>query len=111
MSKKLFVGNLSYDLTQEGMQQVFSEVGTVVSARIVTDRTTGRSKGFAFVEMSTNEEGQEAIRVLNGREILGRPLRVTEANDNPPLRKEGGRFKSHRQDSDYGSRPRHQNGY
>lgn len=79
MSKKLFIGGISYSTTQETLQEAFSEVGTVESAVIITDKMTGRSKGFGFVEMSTEEEAQKAIETLNGKEIDGRTINVSEA--------------------------------
>lgn len=79
MVKKLYVGNLSYDMTQEQLQELFAQVGTVASVSIITDRDTGRSKGFAFVEMDTEENAQEAIKRFNGRSINNRNLTVNEA--------------------------------
>ena len=79
MSKKLFVGNLNFRTTSEDIREIFSQVGTVESASVVEDRQTGRSRGFAFVEMSTEEEAAVAIDQLNGREFFGRTLRVTQA--------------------------------
>lgn len=79
MSKKLFVGNLNFRTTSEDIREIFSQVGTVESASVVQDRETGRSRGFAFVEMSTDEEAAAAIERFNGMELSGRNLRVTEA--------------------------------
>ena len=79
MSKKLYVGNLAFQTTSQELQEIFSQVGTVESASIVEDRDTGRSRGFAFVEMSTNAEAAAAIDQLNGKEIGGRALKVNEA--------------------------------
>ena len=79
MSTKLYVGNLSFDTTTEDLEKMFGEVGTVESTNIIEDRDTGRSRGFAFVEMSSKEEGQTAISTLNGKEIGGRALLVNEA--------------------------------
>ena len=79
MSTKLYVGNLSFDTSSEQLQTIFSETGTVQSASIVEDRDTGRSRGFAFVEMSSNEEGAAAISQFNGKEVGGRMLKVNEA--------------------------------
>jgi RNA recognition motif-containing protein len=76
---KLYVGNLSFDTTQQDLEQIFGEIGTVESSNIIEDRDTGRSRGFAFVEMSSKEEGQNAIARLNGKEIGGRILTVNEA--------------------------------
>jgi RNA recognition motif-containing protein len=79
MSIKLFVGNLSYEMTEEQLSTLFSEAGAVASAKIITDRHTGQPRGFGFVEMETKMEGQKAISMLNGRNVEGRPLAVNEA--------------------------------
>jgi len=79
MSMKLYVGNLSFQTSSEDLQQLFSQAGTVESASVVEDRETGRSRGFGFVEMSTNEEGQAAIQQFNGKDFNGRNLTVNEA--------------------------------
>jgi len=79
MSMKLYVGNLSFQTSSEDLQQLFAQAGTVESASVVEDRETGRSRGFGFVEMSSNEEGQAAISQFNGKEINGRSLTVNEA--------------------------------
>lgn len=79
MSKRLYVGNLGYNVTRENLEQLFSQFGTVQSADIIMDRGTGRSKGFAFVEMASDSEAQSAIDALNGKEHGGRPLTVNEA--------------------------------
>ena len=79
MSMKLYVGNLSYSTTDADLNRLFSESGTVESATVITDRDTGRSKGFGFVEMASREEGEAAIKALNGTEIGGRSLTVNEA--------------------------------
>jgi RNA recognition motif-containing protein len=79
MSMKLYVGNLSFNTTTEELEKTFGEVGTVESTNIIEDRETGRSRGFAFVEMSSSEEGQAAITNLNGKELNGRELLVNEA--------------------------------
>ncbi|HEU4796286.1 MAG TPA: RNA-binding protein [Pyrinomonadaceae bacterium] len=79
MSKKLYVGNLSFQTTSQDLQDFFAQAGTVESASVITDRDTGQSKGFAFVEMSTDEEAAAAIEQFNGRELDGRMLRVNEA--------------------------------
>ena len=79
MSTKLYVGNLSFNTTNEDLQQLFSQTGTVESANIVEDRDTGRSRGFGFVEMSSAAEAQTAIEQFNGKEIDGRSLTVNEA--------------------------------
>ena len=79
MGKKLYVGNLSYQVDSSELEQLFGQHGTVVSAQIINDRDTGRSKGFGFVEMSSDEEAQAAITALNGQEHNGRALTVNEA--------------------------------
>lgn len=79
MSKKLYVGNLSYSVKNEDLEQAFSSFGAVTSATVLTDRDTGRSKGFGFVEMSNDNEATEAINSMNGRELSGRALIVNEA--------------------------------
>ncbi len=79
MSIKLYVGNLSFDTTGADLSDLFSQNGTVTSASIVTDRETGRSRGFGFVEMSDRAEGMSAIRDLNGTDLHGRDLTVNEA--------------------------------
>ncbi len=79
MSTKLYVGNLSFNTSNEDLQELFGQAGTVESTNIIEDRDTGRSRGFAFVEMSSKEEGAAAIEQLNGKEIDGRALVVNEA--------------------------------
>jgi len=79
MSTKLYVGNISFNTSNQDLEDMFGKVGTVLSSNIIEDRETGRSRGFAFVEMSTNEEAQSAIASLNGKEIDGRALLVNEA--------------------------------
>ena len=79
MAKKLYVGNLSFQTTSQDLQDLFAQAGTVDSASVITDRDTGQSKGFAFVEMSTDEEATAAIEQFNGKELDGRMLRVNEA--------------------------------
>lgn len=79
MAKKLYVGNLSYDTTDSNLQQMFEEFGTVLSAQVIMDRDSGRSKGFGFVEMESNQEAQAAIDGLNEKQVGGRPLTVNEA--------------------------------
>lgn len=96
MGKKLYVGNLPYSTTNESLTSTFSECGTVESVKIITDRDTGRSKGFAFVEMSSDEEAQEAIDKFNGFEIDGRALTVNEARPMQPRNSGGGGFRGNR---------------
>jgi cold-inducible RNA-binding protein len=79
MAMKLYVGNLSYEMTEEQLNTLFSEAGEVTSAKIITDRHTGQPRGFGFVEMETKMDGQKAISMLNGRNLDGRPLAVNEA--------------------------------
>lgn len=79
MGKKLYVGNLSYDVNDSDLQQLFSEHGSVVSAQVIMDRDTGRSKGFGFVEMGSDGEAQAAMAALDSKEHGGRALKVNEA--------------------------------
>jgi RNA recognition motif-containing protein len=79
MAKKLYVGNLAFHTTSQDLQDLFGQVGTVESAQIIEDRDTGQSKGFAFVEMSTDAEAASAIDQFNGKEVSGRMLKVNEA--------------------------------
>lgn len=79
MGKKLYVGNLSYDIAKNDLERMFGTHGTVVSAQVITERDTGRSKGFGFVEMGSEQEAQAAIAALNGTMVGGRNLTVNEA--------------------------------
>lgn len=79
MAKRLFVGSLSYDVTQSQLEELFSGIGKVESATLITDKFSGRSKGFGFVEYSTDEEADKAIKDLNGKEVEGRAIVVNEA--------------------------------
>jgi RNA recognition motif-containing protein len=79
MSMKLYVGNLSFNTTSGDLEQAFGEFGTVESANVIEDRDTGRSRGFGFIEMSSKEEGRQAISAMNGKEVDGRELIVNEA--------------------------------
>src|SRR3954468_15470588 len=88
MGKKLYVGNMSYQVDSSTLEQMFSAHGTVESAEVIADRETGRSKGFGFVEMSTDAEAQAAIAALNGQEHDGRQLTVNEAK--PKEKRSGG---------------------
>jgi len=115
MGTRLFVGNLSFDVSDDDLRQAFSEAGSCSSASIVRDRMTGKSRGFGFVEMSTDEEAKRAVSTLNGRDLQGRAMNVSEARERgagpaaprmssfrsfgapsgggqepPPFRKEGG---------------------
>jgi len=87
MGKKLYVGNLPYGVADGDLQRLFEPHGTVESAQVIMDRDTGRSKGFGFVEMGSDQEAQAAIAALNGQDMDGRPLTVNEARPKP----EGGR--------------------
>ena len=88
MGKKLYVGNLSYSLTDDLLMEAFSKSGTVESARVITDRDSGRSKGFGFVEMASDGEATKAIEQWNGQMLEGRALNVSEAKPQAP--REGG---------------------
>ncbi|NLF26150.1 MAG: RNA-binding protein [Deltaproteobacteria bacterium] len=90
MGKKLFVGNLSFNLSEESLEQFFSEVGKVESVKIVKDQRSGRSKGFGFVEMSSEEEAANAISDLNNRNLEGRNISVAEAKPQAPRDDRGG---------------------
>ncbi len=79
MAKKLFVGNLSYSVTSDGLREMFAGYGQVDSATVITDRDSGRSKGFGFVEMANDEEAEAAIKEMDGKETDGRRLTVNEA--------------------------------
>ena len=88
MGKKLYVGNLSFHMDEQSLTDIFAAIGTVETTRIITDRETGRSKGFAFVEMSSDAEALAAIEKLHGTEQSGRNINVTEAKPMAP--REGG---------------------
>lgn len=89
MAKKLYVGNLPYNIVDSDLQKVFEDHGTVESAQVIMDRDTGRSKGFGFVEMGSDQEAQAAIQALNGQDFNGRALTVNEAR--PREERSGGR--------------------
>jgi len=89
MGRRLYVGNLPYSATQESLQAAFDSCGTVESATVITDRDTGQSKGFGFVEMSSDGEAQKAVQQLNGTDMDGREIKVNEARPKAP-RGEGG---------------------
>lgn len=91
MGKKLFVGNLPYSIDDASLRDMFAEVGEVTSASIITDRDTGRSRGFGFVEMANDADAQSAIDALNGHAIDGRQLTVNEARPREPRRDMHGR--------------------
>ena len=97
MAKKLYVGGLSYDTTEGTLKETFSGAGTVESATVIMDRMSGRSKGFGFVEMATDEEAQKAIEMFNGKELDGRNITVNEARPMVP-RNGGGGFRGDSRD-------------
>ena len=90
MSAKLFVGNLSFETTSDEIRDLFSEVGAVDSCQVITDRDTGRSKGFGFVEMNTKADAIAAREKLNGQDLHGRSLKVDEAKPKTDSRANGG---------------------
>ena len=90
MAKKLYVGNLSYSTTESALSELFGGFGEVASVNLITDRMSGRSKGFAFVEMTEYDAAQEAINQLNGKEVDGRALKVAEARPKRETRGGGG---------------------
>ncbi len=92
MAKKLYVGSLSYDTTDQSLKDAFSKAGNVETATVIIDRMSGRSKGFGFVEMATDEEAKAAIEMWNGKELDGRTVVVNEAKPMEPRapRREGG---------------------
>jgi RNA recognition motif-containing protein len=90
MGKKLYVGNLPFSATDESLQEMFAQSGSVTSAKIIMDRDTGRSKGFGFVEMSSDQEASDAIQKLNGQSVGGRAITVAEARPVTPREDRGG---------------------
>ena len=100
MAKKLYVGNLAFQTTSQDLQELFAQAGTVESATVIEDRDTGRSKGFAFVEMSTEDEAASAIGQFNGKEVAGRALKVNEAR--PRENRSGGGFGGNRSGGGFG---------
>ena len=88
MGTKLFVGNLSYGTTSQDLETHFRQIGETTSAQVITDRESGRSRGFGFVEMASNDDAQRAIRELDGKELQGRTINVSEARERAP--REGG---------------------
>jgi RNA recognition motif-containing protein len=88
MAKKIYVGNLNYSTTENQLDELFSQYGTVLSTNIITDKFTDRSKGFGFVEMEEEDAATAAISSLNGNELDGRQLRVNEAYDKKPRRRD-----------------------
>ena len=91
MGNKLYVGNLPFSATDDSLREMFGQAGQVESARIIADRDTGRSKGFGFVEMATEQEATDAIQKFNGKEVDGRALTVNEARPMAPRDGGGGR--------------------
>jgi RNA recognition motif-containing protein len=87
---KLFVGGLPFSTTSEELEQIFAEFGTVASAKVITDRDTGRSKGFGFVEFENDDEGKKAEAEMNGKEVGGRSVTVNEARPKQPRENRGG---------------------
>jgi len=85
----IYVGNLSFNVTEEELKEAFSEFGNVERVNIIKDRSSGRSKGFGFVDMPDSSEAEEAIKVLDGRNLRGRDLKVNQANEKPRERKPG----------------------
>ena len=92
MGKKLYVGNLPFSASDDSLQQIFSQAGTVQSAKVIMDRDSGRSKGFGFVEMSTEAEAQDGIAKFNGADYEGRAMTVNEAKPMVPRENRGGGF-------------------
>lgn len=90
MAARIFVGNLPFSIDSEGLRQLFSQAGTIVSAEVVMDRMTGRARGFGFVEMASDEETQNAINTLNGQEIDGRKIVVNLARPREERPRNGG---------------------
>ena len=90
MGNKLYVGGIAYSVTEQQLQEIFSPHGTVESAKVITDRMTGRSRGFGFVEMGSDSEAQAAIEALNGTELEGRSITVNEAKPQKPRTDGGG---------------------
>lgn len=93
MAKKLYVGGLSYSTTEDALRDAFSQIGAVESATIIKDKMSGRSKGFGFVEMSSDEEAEKAIEMWNGKELDGRKLTVNEARPLEPRAPRQGGFR------------------
>lgn len=92
MGKKLFVGNVPYNVTEDELKSAFAEAGEVASVAIITDKMTGRPRGFVFVEMATEEGAQKAIELMNGKEVGGRALNVNEAKPREDRPSNGGGY-------------------
>jgi RNA recognition motif-containing protein len=115
MENKLYVGNLSYSTTDQDLHDLFTQAGTVTSAIVMTDRETGRSKGFGFVEMSSAEEAQKAISLFHGKEFQQRPLTVNVARPREDRKFSGGGYQGGgggygRREGGYGDRSRSRDG-
>jgi len=104
LGTKLYVGNLSYDISKNDLEQMFAVYGTVVSAQVITDRETQRSKGFGFIEMGTDQQAQAAISALNGKSVDGRALTVNEARPQEPRSGGGAGFAGARRGPGGGAR-------
>lgn len=100
MTSKLYVGNLPYSATEEQLKELFAQAGETAQITVIRDRETGRSKGFGFVEMATEEGAQEAIRRFNGYQMNNRPLTVNEARPREERPNTGGGFQRERRDRD-----------
>ncbi|MGH7856833.1 MAG: RNA recognition motif domain-containing protein [Candidatus Binatia bacterium] len=81
MGKKLYIGNLGYEVTSPDLEQLFAQAGNCISAAVIMDRDTGRSRGFGFVEMESPAEAQKAIQMFDGKDLKGRPIKVNEARE------------------------------
>ncbi len=90
MTKKLFVGGISYETTEDTLKETFAKAGTVESATVIIDKISGRSKGFGFVEMSSEEEAQKAVEMFNGKELDGKNITVNEARPMESRPRQGG---------------------
>lgn len=112
MAKKIYVGNLSFSVTDDELQQAFTSFGNVLSARVVMDKMSGRSKGFGFVEIEEDSSADEAISKMDGQTIAGRPVRVSEAKpqEDRPRRSGGGGGGGFRGGRDGGRGPRRDGG-
>jgi RNA recognition motif-containing protein len=93
MASKLYVGGLAYSVTEKELEELFAEHGKVVSTAVIKDRDSGQSKGFGFVEMSSEDEAQSAIKALNGQELSGRTIMVNEARPQEDRRPGGGSYR------------------
>lgn len=91
MGKKLYIGNLAFSVNSTSLESLFAQYGTVESAKVITDRDSGQSKGFGFVEMSSPDEAEACIREVNGKDVEGRQLRVSIAKPQEPRENSGGR--------------------